>query len=162
MEKIFIGIGGIEATNDSNKCLKTMALGSCVGVVLHYPKTKTMGMVHIALPDSDFDTGKAKNTPGYFADTGIPALLNQMIRINYKNRDRDIFAKIAGGASKNLSYNDSFGIGKRNIEAVRFALSLLEIPVIGEDTGGTISRTLSAIIDTGKVIISSGGKSWEI
>jgi chemotaxis protein CheD len=162
MEKIFIGIGGMNATNETTKCLKTMALGSCVGVVLQYPKTKTMGMVHIALPDSDFDIKKAEKLPGYFADTGIPALLNMMMRINYKNRDKDIFAKIAGGASNTFNGNDSFGIGKRNIEAAKLALSKFEIPIIGEDVGGVISRTLTAFIENGKVVISLPGKSWEI
>ncbi|MDH4225679.1 MAG: chemotaxis protein CheD, partial [Deltaproteobacteria bacterium] len=51
-----------------------------MSVILLDSTTKTAGMVHIALPESEINPEKAKSMPGYFADTGVEALMEQMAR----------------------------------------------------------------------------------
>lgn len=41
--------------------------------------------MHVALPESAMDLELAKERPGYFADTGIQALLREMERYGYRN-----------------------------------------------------------------------------
>jgi len=36
------------------------------------------------------------------------------------------------------------------------------ILITAEDTGGTIARTLYLYLDTGRTVIRSGGKEWEL
>jgi len=78
MSNLILGVGEFGASKNPSDIVKTFALGSCVAVVLMCPRTRTVGMVHVALPESKINPEKVKTRPGYFADTGIPALLQKM------------------------------------------------------------------------------------
>ena len=131
----------------------TYALGSCVALVLICPKTRVGAMVHVALPESHIDMAKADKLPGYFADTGIPHLINIM-RNKGAGEVSSYVAKMVGGA-KITCTEDYFEIGKRNITAIKKILWQNNIPVKGEDVGGTISRTVKLDMSDGKTYITS-------
>ena len=156
MIDIVLGIGNLGASNTPLSTIKTYALGSCVAIVLFCPDTSAVGMVHVALSDSSINPAKAAQLPGYFADTGLPALLHKMAQINIKSPKARMFAKIAGGASM-IGSNDVFNIGPRNVQTVKSLLAEAGIPLTAEDTGSTISRTVAAPIDSGEIEISSPG-----
>ena len=73
-----LGVGDLGASAIPGAIVKTYALGSCIAVIILDKKTRCVGMVHVALPDSATSAEKAKILPGYFADTGIPALFDAM------------------------------------------------------------------------------------
>jgi chemotaxis protein CheD len=159
-----IGVGDFGASKTPGEMIRTFGLGSCVAVVILHPATKTAGMVHVALPESSTSPAKAKIYPGYFADTGIPALLQLMASLGCKNgeKGRGMMVKLAGGA-KVLDPNNLFNIGKRNILAVKKILWSFGLGPIAEDVGGNFSRTVTIAMDTGKITISSPGKKdWQI
>ena len=105
MAEIVIGVGGLGASNTRGTTIKTYALGSCVAVVLLDPQTRTVGMVHVALPDSTIRPEKVASLPGYFADTGIPALLQEMRKCGTRG-PQGLIVKLAGsGASPRPSAN---------------------------------------------------------
>jgi len=156
MIDIVLGIGQLGASNTPFSNLKTYALGSCVAVVIFCPDTAALGMVHIALSDSAINPAKAAQLPGYFADTGLPALLRKMAQINLKKPHARMFAKIAGGACM-IGSNDVFNIGPRNVQKIKKLLAAANIPLTAEDTGSTISRTVSAPVYSGELEISSPG-----
>lgn len=142
--------------------VKTYALGSCVGVVLIHPKARVVGMVHIALPDSATNPEKAKSKPGYFADTGIPALIRQMMGLGCTGSPKQMVAKIAGGANV-MDTNNVFNIGKRNILAVKKVLWGYGLSPRSEDVAGSISRTVTVNGKNGRVLLSSPGKAdWRL
>jgi len=73
-----------------------------------------------------------------------------------------MIAKIAGGSNV-MDSNNTFSIGNRNVEATLSILGKYGIKPISSDTGGSLSRTVSVSVKTGKVIISCPGKGdWEI
>lgn len=157
-----LGIGDYAATCTPGDIVKTLALGSCVAVILLDPETKTAGMVHIALPDSTLNMEKSRKQPGYFADSGIAALLAEMNKMGAKQNIRNMYVKLAGGANV-LRSSASFDIGKRNILIVKKILWQLGTGPGAEDVGGNISRTVSVAVDTGVVEIFCPGKgSWTI
>lgn len=156
MPTTFVGIGGMAASNTPGEIIKTMALGSCVGVIMLEPKSRTVGMVHIALPESKIDPERAGKCPGHFADTAIPALLKEMSAISGITKPRGFVVKIAGGASV-MDPNNTFNIGKRNTLAVRKALWKKGLAAVAEDVGGTESRTVYVGVDDGRVNILAGG-----
>ena len=161
MKYIFLGVGDYGVTNKPDTALKTMALGSCVSVVLICPLAKTVGMVHIALPDSNINKDLSYSKPGYFADTGIIKLLDEMKKYNciYRN---NLIVKIIGGASI-LDKQKIFNVGKRNTEAVKSILTELGMQICSEDIGKELSRTVTVIAETGKVIVSSPEfGEWEV
>ena len=154
-----IGIGHIKITATPGDEIKTYALGSCVAVILYDKKLKIAGMIHIALPDSAVNTEKAQSLPGYFADTGLPVLLKDFKKLGGDRKTTVI--KIAGGSSI-MDANKTFDIGKRNAIAVKRYLWKHGLGVMKEDIGGSISRTVSIEIDTGKVILSNAKDRWEL
>lgn len=162
-QTVILGIGDLDATKKQDTILKTLALGSCVGVVLIHKNTGTIGMVHVALPDSKVNTDKAMKQPGYFANTGIPQLVSKMKFIANIYSSDGIVAKLAGGASVVFVTNDKFNIGARNIVAVVKILAAMNIPIMKKDIGGTIHRTISIEAQTNDLIIDSPGiGKWKI
>ncbi len=156
MKTILLGIGDIGISKDPTETLKTCALGSCVAVIILNPSVRAAAMAHIALPNSGTNPIKAREKPGYYADTGIPALLKQMHNLSTNGAKRDLFVKLVGGA-RIMDPKNTFNIGKRNVLAIKKILWSYGLGVIAEDTGGTISRTVIVPLNTGKVIISSPG-----
>jgi len=161
MKIIMVGIGGIAVSNKPGEVLKTMGLGSCVGVMAVSIQKKAVGMAHIALSDSNMSQEKAQSLPGYFADTGIPMLLNEMKKIGI-NGNGDMIIKIAGGANV-MDPCDLFNIGKRNVLIIKKYLWQNRLAPRAEDVGGSFARTVWVEVDTGKVFLSSPGRGeWEI
>jgi chemotaxis protein CheD len=150
---------------DLNVCaaphsLTTLGLGSCVGIVLYDSFNKTAGMVHVMLPDST----KIRNNENVakFADTGIDALIEQMISVG-ANKNR-LIAKIAGGAQMFAfnSNNEMLRIGERNVEASKIKLGMLGIKIYAEDTGLNYGRTIEFYPETGELFVKSVGKPLKI
>jgi chemotaxis protein CheD len=162
MGLIVLGIGDFGASNKKEDTIRTYALGSCVGVVMIDPKARIAGMLHVALPDSTINPTKAKQHPGYFADTGIPLLVRDMQKLGYNGQGRGMIVKIAGGANI-LDPNNTFSIGKRNVLAIKKILWGLGMGVVAEDVGGSFSRTVSVEMQTGSMEISCPGRgSWKL
>ncbi len=157
-----LGVGELGVSRTPGDIIRTLALGSCIAVVLLEPRTRSIGMVHVALPDSFIDPKKAALQPGYFADTGLECLLGEMKRITGLDNERRFMVKLAGGA-KVLDPNNAFNIGKRNELAIKKILWARGMGAHSEDVGGQISRSVSVHVDTGRVVIVSAGRgTWEI
>ena len=159
MNQVLVGIGGYAVSENTVDELKTYALGSCVAVVIYDKVQKIAAMMHIALPTADVNPGKAKQMPGYFADTGIPCLLKEMKSRN--STKKSIWIKLIGG-SNIMDSSRRFDIGKRNVLAIRKLLWKYQLGTIAEDIGGEISRTVSISVNSGEVLISSGPNKWTL
>jgi chemotaxis protein CheD len=145
MGTILIGLGELAVAASPSDTIRTLGLGSCVAVSVIHLATGIVGMVHVVLPDSVTNASKAQIQPGYFADTGIPALFDRMDRVAGVNRGRYVI-KLAGGAavlSVRTELTDTMDIGKRNLLAVKKALWKRGLGAIAEDVGGQTSRSVS-------------------
>ena len=162
MSQVILGVGDYGATNQLGAEVKTFALGSCIAVIFLDPKTRTVGMLHVALPDSSINQAKAQEKPGYFADTGIPALLETMRQYGCDKRGKGLVVKLCGGANV-MASNDTFKIGMRNALAIKKILWSLGMGAISEDLGGNYSRTVSISVESGQVTLSSPGRpNWQL
>lgn len=162
MGQIVLGVGDYGASNTPGDDVKTFALGSCVSVILLDPKTRTVGMAHVALPDSSINKAKATEKPGYFADTAIPALLTHMAKFGCDPRGKGMVVKLCGGANV-MDTNDTFQIGKRNALAIKKILWSFGMGAVSEDLGKNYSRTVSISVSAGQVMLSSPGKpNWQL
>jgi len=161
MPTIYVGVGEYAATRSAGDIVKTMALGSCVAVIMLDPDTRIAGLLHVALPDSSISKKRVDERPGMFADTGIPALLKEMQKLGCTVNGK-MMVKLAGGA-RIMDPNNTFNIGKRNALAVKKILWKYKLGARAEDLGGTISRTVTVDVNTGKVYLSSPGRGeWEL
>lgn len=139
--------GQYRASTDSREILITSSLGSCVAVALYDPASRVAGLGHILIDRAPSPGGDEH--PGWYADTGIPALLREMTAL--KACPTRMRAHIAGGADMFPSISGAvIPVGMRNIQAVRAALLGLGIPILAEDVGGFCARKLRLEVATGK------------
>jgi len=117
--------------------MMTIGLGSCIGLTLYDDSLKVGAMVHIMLPES---AGR-QDRPGKYADTAIPLLLKELGALGCKNRS--LVAKMAGGACMFEYFGTNLNIGERNAEKVRALLKEHNIPLIKEDVGGKVGRSVT-------------------
>jgi chemotaxis protein CheD len=128
------------------------SVGSCVAICIHDPIHKCGGLAHIMLPKSA--NSQHEPVPSKFADTAVPALMNEVHKISGKQNR--LSAKIAGGANMfaNLGTNH-LDIGAKNIKAVKTALDEYRISLIGEDVGGLHGRKVSFNVVSGITVVRS-------
>jgi chemotaxis protein CheD len=157
--RLDVGIGEWKVSNQGEDVLKTYALGSCVAVCAYDESNRVAGLIHVALPEAKVNPQKAERLPGYFADTGLPMLLNEMLKKGAQRKN--IRVKLAGGSSI-MDQNRNFDIGRRNTIAVKRYLWKNGLGVIKEDTGGNASRTVAFQVADGVITISNAGKSWRL
>jgi len=161
MKTILLGVGEHAASSTPGDVLKVLGLGSCVALVFLDPRARTVGMAHVALPDSRAGADLAATEPGRFADTAVPALLEAMVGLGTPVGGRRCVVKLVGGAE--IMPNNSFNIGKRNALAIKKALWRHGMGAIVEDLGGDFSRSVAAFVDTGQVVVTATGLGcWEI
>jgi chemotaxis protein CheD len=136
--------------------LVTIGLGSCIGLALLDPRTQIAGLVHIVLPDSSGARGDG--APARFADTAVPALVQQLTRLGASLHRLE--AVLAGGAqmfSFGADAGSGLDIGRRNEAAVLAALKTARIPVRAAATGGKKGRTLRVHVATRRVTVREAG-----
>ena len=156
----YVGVGECGVSDQPDDRIKTMALGSCVGIIIFSKIRPIAGLLHIQLPESSINRQLAQQKPGTFADTGIPLMVRRFQ--DYGCMGTELVVKMVGGASV-MDPQNTFNIGKRNILAARKILWGLKLWPAAEDVGGEFSRTVTVHIGARKVILSSPGKpDWEV
>ena len=148
-----VSMADLNVVADINGVLKTVGLGSCVGLTLYDEESKVAGMVHIMLPSSEIAREGEFNIAKY-ADTSIPELVRRMI-LSGASADR-IVAKLAGGAqmfSFTGSNDSTMRIGPRNVDSCKEVLKRFSIPIKAEDTGGNFGRTIEFYCSTGMLLV---------
>ena len=153
--KHIVGVGDMCISANRGDTLITYALGSCLGITVHDVVAGVGGLLHVMLPLSTIDEGKAKENPYMFVDTGVPTLFQECYKAGAR-RER-LAIKVAGGASSSGMGEDYFQIGKRNCIILRKLLWKNGFLLKSEDVGGCQSRTMSLDIQTGAVTIKSNG-----
>lgn len=151
---IKIGMADMALCNPPDR-ITTLGLGSCIGCVIYDTVTKKSGMVHVMLSDST----KIRNNQNIakFADTGVTELYNRLIAAGATKGK--LIAKIAGGAQMFAfkTDNEMLKVGERNAEAVVAKLKELNIPILAQETGGNVGRTIEFDPETGELLIKSVG-----
>jgi len=123
------------------------------------PVNKVAGMLHFQLPTSTLSPERAKESPGTFADTGVPLLFEKMYALGAKKGN--IQVRVAGGGN---FHGDSgtFDIGKRNYTMMRKIFWKAQVLIAAEDCGGNRSRTARLFVDTGQITIQSGSEVTQL
>lgn len=153
--KHVVGVADMKLSAAPGDEVITYSLGSCIGLVIYDPVAKVAGMVHYMLPESKIAPEKAQANPFMFADTGIPVLFREAYKLGaVKGR---IVVKAAGGGQV-LDPAGLFNIGKRNILEMRKILWQNGVMLGPTETGGTVNRTISIDVTTGKVTLKTSGQ----
>ncbi|GIN57806.1 chemotaxis protein CheD [Lederbergia ruris] len=139
-----VGIADMNVVKAPNT-IRTAGLGSCVGVVIYDQQSQVAGLAHIMLPESSLAKGSQQLNVAKFADTSIKKLVMDLLAMGAIRHQ--LKAKIAGGAQMFhfTKQTEQMRIGPRNVEAVKRELKNLNIPLVGEDTGGNSGRTIEFV-----------------
>lgn len=146
--ELVAGMGEYVVTDREEDIIRTFALASCVAVTAYSPMKKAAGMVHVVLP-APLDDKDRVMRPSYFAETGIPLLIDELCR-RYGCRREELVIQMYGGADS-LQTQDIYNVGRKNIDAAKRALALLGLTVRKSDLRGSQSRTILMKVKTGMV-----------
>ncbi len=153
--EILVGIGEFRVAKGA--VLKTIGLGSCIGIALYDPIVKVGGLAHVMLPRSSNGTKRSAK----YADHAVEMMLEAMERVGV-DRER-VVAKMAGGAQifKHMTM-DILKIGDRNVEAIKSVLDDFGVRLVAQDVGGNQGRTVYFFTDDGRMLVkySKGGELW--
>jgi chemotaxis protein CheD len=152
---IMAGMAELKVSCDPGDVLMALGLGSCIGICAYDSMARVAGMVHVVLPECP---SAQPEMPGKFANTAVPALLEEMQRRGALTTR--IRVAIAGGA-KLFSFGGGeakLEIGNRNAEAVISALKRHRLLVSAQDTGGASGRTVLLVVADGSVRIKTIGQ----
>ncbi len=155
---IRVGMGEGAVARRPEAVLVAAGLGSCVAVVVHSTRPLVGGMAHVMLPRALGDG----ISPFKFADTAVPALLRA-----FQEAGADLGAVVVhlvgGAAMLGLTPDSPLNVGARNLRAVREQLRALGVRVRGEAVGGSVSRTVSLFVGTGRVVVrTAAGEEQEL
>ncbi|MBU1707842.1 chemotaxis protein CheD [bacterium] len=150
-----VGVADMKLATTEGDIVVTHALGSCIGVAIYDPVAHVGGILHYMLPESSVNPQKAAKNPWMFADTAIPRFFKTAYELG-ASKSR-LIVKVAGGAQL-LDPKEFFAIGKRNHMVLRKLLWKNGIMIRGENTGGTVSRTMFIEIGGGRIWITMAGQ----
>ena len=156
---VVVSVADLAVSKDPSATIVTYALGSCIGVTIYDPLAKVGGMLHFMLPSSQTNPEKSKMVPAMFADIGIPLLFKMAYELGAaKNR----LVVCAAGGAEVLADDGHFKVGSRNRTILRKLFWKNDILLIADETGGTISRTLSMAMADGAVTVRTKGKERKL
>jgi chemotaxis protein CheD len=154
-----VGLGELVISHDPEDVLVAYGLGSCVGIAMYNPVTKTGGLLHAVLPER-FDNGS--DSPTKFVNTGIPVLLE---KIKSNGSTNNILIYMAGGANMliNTQLSKTFDIGTRNVASALQMFDKMKLSLRNSELGGNIGRTVRLYIASGHMTVRViGGTEKEL
>jgi chemotaxis protein CheD len=155
MSLVVVGIGDYQVSTDPRATLVTYALGSCIALLIHDPVNRIGGLLHYMLPESALNLERARSHPAVFGDTGIPLLIEALLR---KGAERSRLTIRAAGGAQVMDDKGVFNIGKRNQLVFKKVLWKAGLMVHGEEIGGTVPRTVRMDVASGQTFLRAGGQ----
>lgn len=156
---LVVGVADLKLSDRPGDRIVTHALGSCVGIAIHDAQAGVGGILHFMLPESSVNPQKAQRTPAMFGDTGLPAFLSEAAALGA--RPERLRVVVAGGAQL-IDANGFFAIGKRNQTIARQLLWKHRLLIDREHLGGTVSRTLTLEVGSGRTWVKVQGREMEL
>lgn len=141
--------------------MMTMALGSCLGLVLYDEEVRIGGLAHAMHPLRN--NVKSNANRAKFVDSAISLMVDRMVKRGA--RKERLMAKIFGGARMFDHVRGDRGvlqIGEKNIVAARKELQHIGIPIIAECVGGSRGRTIIFNVSDGTVRVKDAYDNEEI
>lgn len=154
MGTIPVGLGEIRISKNPEDVLTIYGLGSCVGVGMYDPKSKTAGLLHAVLPEGKLEEN---HSPKYVSG-GIERLIESLEEEGANRRQLEVH--MVGGANLLTApgHEGTFNIGERNIATAREMFSALRISLQAQEVGGNIGRTMRLYVADGRTTVRSMGK----
>lgn len=132
--------------------LVTVGLGSCVGIALYDRTSRVGALAHTLLPNVNLSTERA--SAGKYPATAVPEMVRRMQELGAAG---EIQARLVGGASMftPMLSHGALSLGARNIAAAHAACAAVDIPIVGQEVGGTHGRSVFFDVGRGELLVRS-------
>jgi chemotaxis protein CheD len=155
-----VGVSEMKLSASADDLIVTHGLGSCLGVAIYDPVARVGGLLHAMLPTAKMDPARAEKSPCMFVDTGVPLLFREAYALGaLKSR---LVVKVAGGASLRHIGGGPLAIGQRNLVVLHRLFWRNGILVAAEEVGGSVARTMSIEVDSGRVLLTASGATYSL
>ena len=148
--RVRVGVGDL-AVVDDGATLTTSGLGSCIAVAMADQRAGVRGLLHAMLP-SAARSRPAAPRPGKYVDTGIDALVSELVDAGAASARLD--ARLVGGAEL---LDLTAAVGPQNVERARERLTAASIPIVASDVGADVGRTVRFLAGGDVVVRAADG-----
>ena len=150
-----VGIGEYAFASGAER-LVIYGLGSCAALVLYASASRRAGLAHVLLPGRTPAGQSTGELPAKFADEALEILVGGL------GRPEGLKAAIVGGAHLFQAEGPAERrVGNRNVESLREGLRRLAIPLVWEDTGGEVGRTVSVELPSCHISVRTLREGWK-
>lgn len=151
-----VGIGEYALAGGTDK-LVIYGLGSCAALVLYAAGSRRAGLAHVLLPGKAPASQRPSELPAKFAEDALDLLLQGL------GRSENLRAAIVGGAHLFQAEGPAEKrVGNRNVESLREGLQHRSIPLVWEDTGGEMGRTVCVELPSCHISVRTLREGWKI
>lgn len=149
---LVVGVADMAIGGDTDGHIITYALGSCIGLTAYDPVARVGALLHFMLPQPTGKPDTKELKQFMYATTGIPRMFRRLVE---RGAVQSRLVLTAAGGAEILEGAAHMAIGKRNRTMMRKVLWKMNMALAGEDTGGSVARTMSLDLETGEVRIRS-------
>ncbi len=158
-----VNLGEIKVSGDK-ALIYEADVNTSVALIVYDLQNRIGGLAHIVLPESSLSNTYTEHAAGKFADTAVPALLEQFQSAG--GQKRTTVVKMVGGAQL-FNFGGGAGnllnMGARTATAIRAAMSKQGLAIEKADTGGNKAKKLQFVLATGQVTVEQiGGREYNV
>jgi chemotaxis protein CheD len=144
-DRRFVGVSEYEVVSDG-ETLVAYGLGACVGLAVYDPENGVGGLAHAMLPRQSAGDGTSE---GKYVNTAVETMLKEAVSAGAS------YAALEGyivGGSDLLDLKElPREVSDDNVATAREEFADLDVPVEGEDVGGSRGRTVEFDTETGEL-----------
>ena len=149
MDRHRVGIAEYRLAHAPDR-LQAHGLGSCLAVILHDAGRQSGALAHVLLPEPG--TGFVVDNPATYVESAVAVMLEALEEDG--SHHADLVAKLVGGSQMFDPFSERVeGIGVRNVNRALEVLARVNIPLVGQETGGNQGRSLEYDPASGEVTV---------
>jgi chemotaxis protein CheD len=141
----FVGVSEYEVVADG-ETLVAYGLGACVGLAIYDPENGVGGLAHSMLPRQSDGDGTSE---GKYVDTAVETMLREAVSAGASYAALEGY--IVGGSDLLDLQKLPREVSDNNVATAREEFADLDVPVEGEDVGGSRGRTVEFDTGTGEI-----------
>ncbi|MFC7080778.1 chemotaxis protein CheD [Halorussus caseinilyticus] len=146
-ERRMVGVSEYEVVADG-ETLVAYGLGACVGLAVYDPESAVGGLAHAMLPRRSEGDGTGD---GKYVDAAVETMLREAVSAGASYTALEGY--VVGGSDLLDLRELPREVSDDNVATARRAFAELDVPVEGEDVGGSRGRTVEFDTETGRIAV---------
>ena len=144
-DRLLVGVSEYEVVS-AGETLVAYGLGACVGLAIYDPENGVGGLAHAMLPRQSEGDGTSE---GKYVDAAVETMLREAVSAGASYAALEGY--IVGGSDLLDLQKLPREVSDNNVNTAREEFADLDVPVEGEDVGGSRGRTVEFDTRTGEL-----------